>query len=68
MKGGLARRSFTAVMFITKLICLWVQRRAYIQNHKQGNVSRERARTLWGCTFAGEHIQACGCMRRDRVT
>ena len=68
MNGGLARRSFTAVMFITKIICLWVQGRAYIWNRKQGNISRERARTLWGHTFVGECMQACGCMRQDRVT
>ena len=41
MNRGLARMSFTAVMFITKLICLWVQGRAYIRNHEQGNVCKQ---------------------------
>ena len=68
MNGGLAQRSFTAVMFITKLICLWVQGRAYIRNREQGNVSRECAWTLWGRAFAGERMQAHGRMRRDWVT
>ena len=67
--GGLAQRSFTAVMFITRLICLWVQGRAYIWNCEQGNVvSRERARTLWGHTFTGECMQACRHVWRDQVT
>ena len=45
-------------MFITKLIWLWVQERTYIQTHEQGNVIKRRAWTLWGCTFAGERMQA----------
>ena len=55
-------------MFITKLICLWVQGRAYIRNHKQGNVSRECAWTLWGRAFAGECMQAHRHVQRDWVT
>ena len=31
-----------------------------------GDVSRKHARTLLGRVFAGEHMQACGCVQQDQ--
>ena len=57
---------YSSEVYITKLICLWVQRRTYMES-QAGDISRECGRTLWGCTFVGERMQARRCVWWDWV-